>query len=220
MASSHRRVASPRARVIIYTALLLAGAAVLTAASWSVFRHGVDRTETGLPVLGKLPAFSLTASSGEPLSQAQLTGRVWVADFIFTRCPGICPVLSERMAKVQHVLQGATGPDVHLVSFSVDPTNDTPPVLRAYGERFGADPSRWLFVTGERSALHALIRDGFRLAVAERSESENTDGEGLITHSDRFVLIDQQLQIRGYYHGSDESSVQQLLADIQRLQAP
>jgi protein SCO1 len=78
--------------------------------------------------------------------------------------------------------------------------------------------SRWLFVTGERNALHRLISDGFHLAVAERSPSANTDGDGLITHGDPFVLADRDLQIRGYYHGTEEESVQQLLKDVQMLQ--
>lgn len=216
MIRPHRMKASHGKR-LLYGAAVLTGGALLTAATWSVFRHGVEQKEAGLPLLGTVPAFSLMASSGAAVSQAELAGRVWIADFIFTHCPGICPVLSGQMAKVQHALQRDGGPDVQLISFSVDPANDTPSALRAYGERFGADPSRWLFVTGERAALHALIRDGFHLAVAERAESENTDGEGLITHSDRFVLIDQNLQIRGYYHGTEESSVQQLLTDLERL---
>jgi protein SCO1/2 len=105
------------------------------------------------------------------------------------------------------------------VSITVDPANDTPEALRAYAERFGAENGRWLFVTGERTALHSLIGEGFHLAVAERAESENTDGEGLITHSDRFVLVDRDLQIRGYYHGTEQESVQQLLRDIEALGA-
>src|SRR6185369_13489554 len=132
---------------------------------------------------------------------------------VFTHCPGLCPMLSAQMAKVQSALV-RQGIDARLVSFSVDPANDTPEALRAYGERFHADASRWLFVTGDRPALHSLISDGFHLAVAERAPSENTDGEGLITHSDRFVLVDADLQIRGYYHGTEEASVQQLLKDV------
>ena len=120
------------------------------------------------------------------------------------------------MAKLQRTL-GQQGTDpVRLVSFSVDPANDTPEVLRAYAERFGAQQG-WLFVTGERNALHALIGEGFHLAVAERPESENTDGGGLITHSDRFVLVDRNLQIRGYYHGTEPESVQKLLQDLKEL---
>jgi protein SCO1/2 len=204
-------------RRLLPRALIVCGALLVSAATWALFRHGVVSTDTGLPVLGQVPEFSLIDSNGQPLSRAQLAGGVWIADFIFTRCPGVCPALSAQMAKLQHALgRDGTG-SVRLVSFSVDPANDTPETLRAYAQRFGAEPGRWLFATGERDQLHALIGKGFHLAVAERAPSENTDGEGLITHSDRFVLIDRNLQIRGYYHGTDPESVQKLLQDLQEL---
>jgi protein SCO1/2 len=204
-------------RPLLWTALIVSGALLVSAATWSAFRYGVVSPATGLPALGQVPEFSLIDSNGQPLSHAQLAGGVWVADFIFTHCPGVCPVLSAQMAKLQHALDREGGNPVRLVSFSVDPVNDTPETLRAYAEQFGAEPGRWLFVTGRRDELHALIGQGFHLAVADRPESENTDGEGLITHSDRFVLIDKELQIRGYYHGTDQESVQKLLQDIKEL---
>lgn len=196
---------------------LAAASVLISAATWVAFRHGVERPEPGLPVVGKVPDFALVSSSGQALSQANLSGRIWIADFVFTHCPSVCPTLSAQMAKLQTSL-ARQGLDVRLVSFTVDPATDTPEVLSAYAERFHADAARWLLVTGERGALHRLIGEGFHLAVAERSPSENTDGEGLITHSDRFVLIDGDLQIRGYYHGTDEESVQQLMKDAQTLQ--
>ncbi len=202
---------------LVKSALIIAGGLLISATTWSVFRYGVERRQSDLPVLGRVPDFTLVGSNGEPLSQTQLAGGVWVADFIFTRCPSLCPILSGRMARVQQELAGKTGANVRLVSFSVDPSNDTPEVLRAYADRFHADRDRWLFVTGDRAALYALIGDGFRLAVADRPQSQNTDGEGLITHSDRFVLVDRELQIRGYYHGTDDTSIQQLLRDITTL---
>jgi protein SCO1 len=199
------------------SAVMVAGALLISATTWSVFHHGVEQRQSGLPVLGRVPDFTLVGSDGEPLSQTQLVGGVWIADFIFTRCPSLCPILSGKMAKVQQALTGQAGTAVRLVSFSVDPSNDTPEVLRAYADRFQADRDRWLFVTGDRAALYALIGDGFHLAVADRPQSQNADGEGLITHSDRFVLVDRDLQIRGYYHGTDDNSVQQLLRDITTL---
>ena len=205
-----------RHRFWLSAGLIVVGV-LISAATWVAFRHGVERTESGLPVMGNVPEFSLVSSGGQPLSQASLSGQVWIADFVFTHCPGICPTLSAQMAKLQSTL-ARQGRDVRLVSFTVDPANDTPEALRAYGERFHADAARWLFVTGDRSALHRLIGDGFHLAVAERAPSENTDGEGLITHSDRFVLVDGDLQIRGYYHGTENESVERLLTDVQALQ--
>ena len=203
-----------RAR-LLRSAVIVAGGLLISAATWSVFRYGVVQSP-GLPILGRVPDFSLIGNDGQPLSQDRLAGKVWVADFIFTHCPGLCPMLSAQMARVQEALARANSP-VHLVSFSVDPANDTPEVLRAYADRFRADKDRWLFATGDRAALYSLIGQGFRLAVAERAENQNADGEGLITHSDRFVLVDRDLQIRGYYHGTDDQSVQQLLRDVTTL---
>ena len=200
-----------------FSAALVIGGMLITAATWVAFRHGVER-EAGLPLMGTVPSFSLVSSSGQPLSQASLSGHIWIADFVFTQCPGMCPLLSAQMAKLQGAL-ARQGLEARLVSFSVDPANDTPAALQAYAERFHADAARWLFVTGEHDALHRLIGDGFHLAVAERAASDNADGEGLITHSDRFVLVDADLQIRGYYHGTEEESVQRLLKDVQTLRA-
>jgi protein SCO1/2 len=200
-----------------FTAALGALSLLLMAGSWAVLR-GTHLAE-GLPLLGEVPAFSLTDSRAEEVRSSNLRGAPWVADFIFTSCPGTCPAMSGQMARLQRALVDRGLTDVRSVSFSVDPANDSPEVLREYAQRFGADPKRWLFVTGERDSLHRLIKDGFKLAVAERSPEENTDGAGLITHSDRFVLIDAAGHMRGYYHGTDPEDVDRLLADIQTLHA-
>ncbi|MBI3785804.1 MAG: SCO family protein [Deltaproteobacteria bacterium] len=197
--------------IIVLSTLLLAFV-------WLAFRVGLFGKPHPLPILGSLPAFSLTASNGRPFTQGDLQGRVWIANFIYTTCPSVCPMLSGQMLKVERALERAGRTDVRLVSFSVDPKNDTPETLTSYGQRFSADPQRWFFVTGEHAALHHLIIDGFHLAVAERSAEQNTDGEGLITHSDRFVLLDKDMQVRGYYRGSENDEVQQLLHDAVTLQ--
>lgn len=207
-----------RLRLIRGGVVLFAGV-FLTAATWAVFRYGVPPAEPDLPVLGTVPEFSLVASNGQPLSRRDLAGGIWIADFIFTRCASICPTLTAHMAKIQTALARAGDSSVRLVSFSVDPAHDTPEVLREYASRFHADPTRWVFLTGERNALYGLIGEGFHLAVADRPEAENADGGGLITHSDRFALVDRDLNIRGYYHGSDEDVVQQLLRDVKKLSA-
>jgi protein SCO1/2 len=198
------------------TSVLTALGLLLAAASWAVLRA----PERGaLPELGDVPAFSLTGSNGRTVTSEDLDGKLWVADFIFTSCPGTCTILSGEMARLQRSLAERGLKDVHSVSFSVDPANDSPEVLRQYAGRYDADPDRWFFVTGERGALHSLIRDGFKLAVDERTEEENTDGGGLITHSDRFVLVDREGRVRGYYHGTDAGDVDRLLADIEILYA-
>jgi len=171
-----------------------------------------------LPIIASVPDFHLRSSTGRAVSRADLLGDLWVADFIFTNCAGVCPVLSARMAEVQKAL-GERSIDARLVSITVDPARDSPEALRAYAERFGADPDVWWFLTGERDELYELIGKGFLLSVAERSpdDAPADDGHDLITHSDRFVLVDREGRIRSYYHGTDRESVEALLDALETL---
>jgi protein SCO1/2 len=116
------------------------------------------------------------------------------------------------MRKLQDVLDAKSDP-VRLVSFTVDPVHDTPEVLRDYATRSGAHPD-WLFVTGARADVSGLLRDGFHVAWADDGPPESP-----ITHSDRFVLVDRHLRIRGYYHGSDEQEVERLARDASQLRS-
>jgi protein SCO1/2 len=124
------------------------------------------------------------------------------------------------MAEVQNEL-GERGVGARLVSITVDPARDSAEALRAYAERYGADPDVWWFLTGERDALYELIGKGFLLSVAERSPEDAPTGDGhdLITHSDRFVLVDREGRIRGYYHGTERESVDALIDDLETLAA-
>jgi cytochrome oxidase Cu insertion factor (SCO1/SenC/PrrC family) len=191
---------------------------------WAAFVFGVvslrrsSSTSNGLPVLGTVPEFSLVERSGRTVTRAELDGQPWVANFIFTQCGGVCPMLSTRMAQLQRALAEKGITNVRSVSFSVDPAHDTPQVLRVYAEQYHADANRWLFLTGPRSELYRVISEGFSLAVAERSAEEATQTPGeLITHSDRFVLVDAAGHLRAYYHGTDAASVQQILHDLPTL---
>ncbi len=168
-----------------------------------------------LPEYGATPAFELTERSGRTVSSAELAGKVWVADFIFTTCAGPCPLMSTHMAGLQ---RATAGMDVPLVSFTVDPERDTPEVLTEYAGRYKADPERWLFLTGPKQALYDMIQKGFLLAVGDGSLTEGgAPGPGIITHSVKFVLVDQQGRIRGYYSGEEANVVDQILPDIRRL---
>jgi protein SCO1/2 len=165
------------------------------------------------PVLGTVPGFALTERSGSAVRASDLEGSVWIAGFIFTRCPDVCPLLTARMADLQKALAGTGSDRVRLVSFSVDPTHDTPEVLRGYAERAGAKDG-WLFVTGPRDAVASLLKDGFHVAFADDGPPSSP-----ITHSDRLVLVDRTLRIRGYYHGGDAEDVARLTRDAARLRA-
>ena len=158
-----------------------------------------------------LPEFTLTERSGRPLGSADLRGRVWVADFIFTRCPGICPRMTGRMGELQaHLATVAGGAEVRLLSISVDPEHDTPARLASYAGRHGADPERWLFVTGDRDVIWRLCRDGFRQTVEENPADAATP----ILHTPHFILVDRRMAIRGFYNSLVPAEMEQLRDDL------
>ena len=132
-----------------------------------------------------------------------------IADFIFTTCPGPCPIISTRMSELQKPLAKS---DVHLVSFTVDPEKDTPEVLRVYADKLRKEPIRWDFLTGPLDAIASLSRDGFKLGLSEGEQPES----GPI-HSTRFVLVDRRGTIRGYYDALAPDGVTKLLADTNHL---
>lgn len=158
-----------------------------------------------LPVLGAVPEFSLTDQTGAVFSSAaDLTGKVWVADFFFTTCPGPCPRMSSQMHQVQIALASK---GIRLVSMTVDPEHDTPPVLADYSRHFEAQPGVWFFLTGSRGALNHLDKDVFKLGEVD----------GSLDHSTRFVLVDRKSQVRGYYLTSEPDAIDRLIADAKSL---
>ncbi|MBI4571708.1 MAG: SCO family protein [candidate division NC10 bacterium] len=128
-----------------------------------------DRPLEGLRIFGTVPDFSLIERSGRRITLAELRGRVWIANFIYTHCTDTCPLQSARMARLQADFSPEL--DVRLVSITVDPEQDTPAVLVEYANRFGADRDRWLFLTGEKKAIYTLALEGFRLSVADPGET-------------------------------------------------
>ncbi len=158
---------------------------------------------------GTVPEFRLTNQNGQPFGSAELQGKIWIADFVFTSCPGPCPLISSRMAEMQRPLENS---DVHLVSFTVDPKTDTPEVLRDYAQRLHAREGRWDFLTGETDAIYGMIQNGFKLAVSDGAQELGTP-----VHSTRAALIDRRGAIRGYYDMTAPDGVTRLLADTNHL---
>jgi len=124
-----------------------------------------------LLVIGQISDFNLTNQDNQPVSLADLRGKVWVADIIFTRCPGPCPTMSHNLAELQAQLPAALPPDspVKLVTLTSDPEFDTPPVLKKYAERFNADSNRWIFLTGPRLDIRKLAVNDFKFVVVDKS---------------------------------------------------
>jgi protein SCO1/2 len=162
-----------------------------------------------IPSYGIVPGFQVTNQDGQPFGSAQLAGKIWIADFIYTTCPGPCPMISSRMSELQKPLERT---DVRLVSFSVDPQKDTPEVLRRYSEKLQAEPGRWDFLTGPKPAIYKISHDGFKLAV-----SDGSDAQGIPVHSTRMVLVDRHGQIRGFYDATEPEAITKLLADTNHL---
>jgi protein SCO1/2 len=158
---------------------------------------------------GTVPEFQLVNQDGQPFGSANLRGKIWIADFIYSTCPGPCPMISTRMSELQKPLAKT---DVQLVSFSVDPEKDTPDVLRSYAEHLEADTARWHFLTGTKNAVYSLIRDGFKLAVVDPGAASPQ-----LVHSTRVALVDRHGAIRGYYDATEADAVTKLLADTSHL---
>lgn len=167
-----------------------------------------------LPVIKEAPAFALTHHDGTTVTREDFHGAPWIADFIFTRCPAICPRMTSQMKRVAEALSS----DFRIASFSVDPEHDTPEVLRGYAEKHGAGEG-WYFLTGETEAIHTLCREGFLLALDASPSPEVAAGDGPILHSNRFVLVDAENRIRGYYDPFDEDELRRLVEDARRLPA-
>lgn len=192
--------------------IFLAGG--LLAAVYGVLRQPLPSTSAArppipLPDLGTVPAFSLIAQDGAAIRREDLDGNVWIANFIFTRCAGQCPMVSAEMARLHTALRAL--PTVRFVSFTVDPQHDTSEVLSAYARQYHADPARWRFVTGASAAITQLAEQGFHLGISPGTAHEP------ITHSLRFALVDQRGHLRGYYEATDPEAMQRLRAHAQAL---
>jgi protein SCO1/2 len=164
-------------------------------------RHDVD----AMPPIGEIPSFRFTTQEGKVLGKEDLLGKVWVADFVFTRCTGPCPVMTSRMAELAKGV--AKAKDVRLVSISVDPEHDTPTVLSEYAGRMLADPSKWIFLTGPKQEIDDFARKGMFQVLAY-------DGKGVPTHSTRFLVIDREGKIRKTRNLDEPELVQKLFMDI------
>ncbi len=162
-------------------------------------------TSPRLEKYAEAPQFQFTDQNGKTLSTADLKGKVWVANFIFTRCAGPCPVMTSRMSALNQSLSNKAK-DVELVTITVDPEFDTPEVLKKYSERVGGS-DRWHFLTGPKDKIEETVSKGFLQALAK-------EPSGMPVHSTRFILVDRDGWMRGFQDGNDPEVVQKLLMDI------
>jgi len=169
---------------------------------FAVLVYQFSKPVESLPVLGTVPPFTLTNQAEKTITLSHFEGTVWVADFFFTSCAGPCPEMTKQMKRLADRTQG--GERVRFVSITVDPETDSPERLKAYGEQYGADFDRWHFLTGPRDSIETLAVEGFMVGSVENPE----------IHSTRFILVDGEGRIRGYYHGLEEETIPVLQRDI------
>jgi len=194
--------------------LLWGGLLLLMLALWVASRVFAPPAKP-LPVYGAVTNFSLSDQDGRMVSQADLRGKICVVDLIFTRCLGPCPVVSATMAQLQAALPAS--PPVRLVSLTSDPAYDTPEVLKRYGEKFGARPGVWTFLTGPKEMTRHLAMEELKLSMTDKPPAERETPVDLVIHSTRLVLLDPRGRIRGYFDGETTGCIPAILADIRQL---
>lgn len=189
---------------LVWVALGVIIIAIAAVNLWSVFDTKPEAlTET---VAVSVPDFSLTNQQGEPLGLSDMAGKIWVADFIFTSCPTICPAMTQEMARLQSEF---VADPLYFLSFSVDPERDTPEVLTRYAKAYGADDRRWHFLTGDKAQIYQLAEQGFFLDAGPKG--------GAILHSPRFVLVKADGNIYDYYNSQSKSAMLRLRRDVKAL---
>ena len=164
-------------------------------------------------VYDPIPLFAFINQEGKIIANDFIAGKIAVVDFFFTKCTSICPMLSSQMARLQHLLKVENLNDqVVFLSHTVDPKNDTPEALKAYGDRMGADFSNWNFVTGNEEDIYWQAKEGYKLTAFPSDTAQ-----GGFFHTDQIALIDQEGKIRGYYDGTSTKAVDQLFTDLHLL---
>ena len=177
------------------------------AMGYSMWQASLRRDVEQLPVIRAVPEFSLTDQNGQTVTNADLRGKIWITDFIFTRCKGPCPLMTARMLEMQKALSKT--PEVKLVSVTVDPAYDTPEVLKAYAEANFADPERWKFLTGDKAVIEKLVTEGFMQHLAEEN--------GEPVHGTMFLVVDGNGMVRSARVLEDPELIPKILTDTGNL---
>lgn len=172
-------------------------------------------SDSRLKKLRHVSNFTLTNQWNQAVSLSDLRGQVWLANIIFTRCPGPCLRMTRQFAEIQRALpQDAS---VRLVSLTADPAYDTPAILADYGKKFGANSDNWSFLTGPKEEIYELAMNGLLLAVQEKAPEEQQSIDDLFIHSTMFVLVDKKGDVRAFYESNDPGVNERILSDIKDL---
>lgn len=165
-----------------------------------------------LPVLNDVMPFSFTRQDGKQVTNADVKGNIYIAEYFFTTCKGICPKMNKNMVKIYQELKGQK--NFLILSHTVDPDTDSLPVLRHYADSLGADPAIWWFLTGKKAELYRTARESYILDDPKNS-SKNINDQFL--HTQFFCLVDKEGRVRGIYDGLKKDEVEQLMLDAKSL---
>ena len=200
-----------RIQFFVWGLLLLVILAIVGAFIWSKLEAGGPP----LIVYNDVGRFSLTNQHHSVISEKSLEGQIWIADVIFTRCPLQCIRMTKRMRELQESLPGEK--TVKLISLTADPKYDSPEVLKNYAQQYAVDQDRWWFLTGPGSEINQLAVTGLKLAVYENKPEERTAPADLFVHSTKFVLVDRQGKIRGWFDGEKPESKAEIIRAVKTL---
>lgn len=187
---------------------------------WVVYEAQNRYGGNDLLTIGEVPEFNFTDQHNKTITNKDYKGKVFVVEFFFTTCPDICTIMNQNMVKIQDEFIG--NPNVGMASFTIDPTHDTPEVLKEYAQNMGINKPQWHLLTGDKEAIFKLANEGFKLYVGESQSPEVA-----FEHSGLFALIDKEGNIRSredehgnpliYYNGLESKDIQMLKEDIRKL---
>ena len=198
----------------IWSALIVIVCSLGIAFVYQHWRQAV--VQRGHPILesfNTVPSFQFTDQNGDKFDKStKLDGKIWVANFFFTSCPGPCLKMNGQVQELQEALKEKS--DVRIVSFSINPEFDTPQVLQNYANRFKATPDRWYFLTGNRTKIYDLAKKTFMLGITDSKTGEEKLADGEFIHSTKLALVDTHGVVRGYYDSNNPEIIPKILTDI------
>ena len=205
---------------MLSTGILLVMLTLLLAYLLTALQARVPRSQP-LPVIGAVNDFTLTNQFATAVTLADLRGHVWIADIIFSRCPGPCLKMTRQLKELQDALPATS--KARLVTLTTDPDYDTPTILARYSERFGTDTNRWIFLTGTKKEIGTLGSSGLKLTSVEVKPDERKSENDLFIHSTIFVVVDKQARLRGVFETGGEGvdwavEQQKILAAVKQLE--
>ncbi|MBL7766308.1 MAG: SCO family protein [Chitinophagaceae bacterium] len=198
--------------LILISFFMLLGIAFLSYYYFEYKQHPRRLTTYGNPG-HHVENFSFTNQEGKTVTEKDLEGKIYVTEYFFTTCEGICPKMNDNMVKVYQAFRGQN--DFAILSHTVDPETDTVEQLKRYSLKFDADPAQWIFVTGDKNELYKMAINSYLVTAVEDTTQKDIMPDFI--HSEKFVLVDKEKHIRGVYDGTNMDDVNKLIADVKEL---